>query len=41
MVKDSITFDKLKKHLKNDFEKALSLKDFFELYHADNLKQAK
>jgi phosphatidylinositol kinase/protein kinase (PI-3 family) len=29
MVKDSITFDKLKKHLKNDFPKALSLKEFF------------
>jgi len=26
MVKDSVTFDKLKKHLKNDFEKPLTLK---------------
>jgi phosphatidylinositol 4-kinase B len=41
MVKDSITFDKLKKHLKNDFGKPLTLKDFFEIYFADNLSKAK
>jgi hypothetical protein len=29
MVKDSITFDKLKKMLKNDFGKPLTLKEFF------------
>jgi phosphatidylinositol kinase/protein kinase (PI-3 family) len=37
MVKDSITFDKLKKHLKNDFGKQLTLKECFELYFVDDL----
>jgi phosphatidylinositol 4-kinase B len=32
MVRDSITFDKLKKHLKNELQKQLSLKECFELY---------
>jgi phosphatidylinositol 4-kinase len=29
MVKDSVTFDSLKKTLKTDFPAALTLKDFF------------
>lgn len=41
MVRDSVTFDKLKKHLKNDFGKPLSLKDFFEIYFNNNLNEAK
>ena len=41
MVKDSITFDKLKRILRNDFGKPLLLKDFFELYFQDKLSQAK
>ena len=41
MVKDSITFDKLKKYLKNDFGRQLSLKDFFETFYADKLLNAK
>lgn len=41
MVKDSITFDKLKKHLKSDFGKPLTLKDFFEVYFRDGLAEAK
>ncbi len=41
MVKDSITFDKLKKVLKTDFSKPYTLKDFFEVYYSDKLTQAK
>ena len=41
MVKDSITFDKLKKHLKNDFGRPYSLKEFFEIYYGDRLGEAK
>jgi phosphatidylinositol 4-kinase len=41
MVKDSITFDKLKKHLKNDFGKQLTLKEFFEVYFGERLAEAK
>ena len=32
MVKDAITMDRLKKHIKNKFQKPLSLKECFELY---------
>lgn len=41
MVKDSVTFDKLKKHLKTEFGKPLTLKEFFELKFQYNLNQAK
>ena len=41
MVKFSITFDKLKKYLKSDFGKPLTLKDFFEVYFRDGLSEAK
>lgn len=34
MVKDSITFDNLKKRLKTDFGKQIGLKEYFELYFA-------
>ncbi len=37
MVKDSVTFDSLKKTLKTDFPAALTLKDFFEIFYEDNL----
>jgi hypothetical protein len=37
MVKDSITFDKLKKQLKNGFGKPLTLKEFFEINFSDKL----
>lgn len=37
MVKDSITFDKLKKQLKSDFGRPFSLKEFFEVYYSENL----
>ena len=40
-MKDSITFDKLKKHMKSDFGKLLTLKDFFEVYFRDGLSEAK
>jgi hypothetical protein len=35
MVKDSITLDKLKRHIKNAFQKPLTLKECFELYFED------
>jgi phosphatidylinositol 4-kinase len=41
MVKDSVTFDSLKKTLKTEFPAALTLKDFFEIFYEDNLVQAK
>lgn len=41
MVKDAITLDKLKKHIKNDFPKPLTLKEFFEIYFGERLSQAK
>ena len=41
MVKDSVTFDKLKKHLKSDYAKPLILKEFFQVYFAENLAEAK
>lgn len=41
MVKDSVTFDKLKKFLKTEFSKPYVLKDFFEMYFADDLPKAK
>jgi phosphatidylinositol kinase/protein kinase (PI-3 family) len=41
MVRDSITFDKLKKHLKSDFGRQLSLKEFFEIYFGERLSEAK
>lgn len=41
MVRESTTFDSLKKKLKTDFPKPLSLKEFFELYYSENLAQAK
>lgn len=34
MVKDSITFDNLKKRLKTDFGNQIGLKEYFELYFA-------
>lgn len=41
MVKDSITFDKLKKQLKNGMGKPLTLKEFFEINFSDRLAEAK
>ena len=41
MVRDSITFDSLKKKLKNDFPKPMSLKEFFEAYYGNNIIKAK
>lgn len=41
MVRDAITFDKLKKQLKSDLGKTLTLKECFELYFPDNLPEAK
>lgn len=41
MVKDSVTFDHLKKTLKTVFPSSLSLKDFFEIYFEDKLIEAK
>lgn len=41
MVKDSVTFDSLKKTLKTQFPAALTLKDFFEIFYEDNLVEAK
>ena len=41
MVKDSVTFDKLKKFLKTDFSKPYTLKEFFEIYFGDHLSSAK
>jgi phosphatidylinositol 4-kinase len=41
MVKDSVTFDKLKKFIKNNFVKTFTLKNFFEMYFNDNLPKAK
>ena len=41
MVKDSITFDKLIKNLKNDFGRPYSLKEFFQIYFGENLGEAK
>ena len=41
MVKDSVTFDKLKKVLKTDFSRPYTLKEFFEIYFNENLAGAK
>jgi phosphatidylinositol kinase/protein kinase (PI-3 family) len=41
MVKDSVTFDKLKKVLKTDFSRPYALKEFFEMYFIENLPAAK
>lgn len=41
MVKDSVTFDKLKKFLKTEFSRPYSLKDFFEMYFGEELSKAK
>lgn len=41
MVKDSVTFDKLKKVLKTDFSRPYTLKEFFEIYFTENLADAK
>ena len=41
MVRESVTFDSLKKKLRTEFPKPLSLKEFFELYYSENLAQAK
>lgn len=41
MVKDSVTFDSLQKTLKTKFPTKLTLKEFFEVYFADHLVEAK
>ena len=41
MVKDAITFDFLKKKLRTEFPKPMTLKKFFEIYFMDNLAKAK
>lgn len=41
MVKDSVTFDQLKKTLKTEFPSALTLKDFFEIFYLNDLVEAK
>ncbi len=41
MVKDSVTFDNLKKTLKTEFPSALTLTDFFQFFYEENLLQAK
>ena len=41
MVKDSVTFDKLKKILKTDFSRSYTLKEFFEIYYNETLSVAK
>ena len=41
MVKDAVTFDSLQKTLQTKFPTKLTLKEFFEIYFADDLVTAK
>jgi len=41
MVKDAVTFDSLQKTLKTKFPAKLSLREFFEIYFAENIVEAK